>query len=385
MALLNCSRWLTDSKSGYHQVPMHPDTYQCLGLEIAGRIYVMPFLPSGVASACREYTKLMSQVYGPLRLRGEKMAFLIDDAIGAATGQGGARYHALTFIMVLSALGFYLSIEKCLLDPALRALFLGLLLDSQQCMTWGPEDKIQYFLQQVMELRQAAQVSPRQVAKAAGLLLSFKPAMKMVPLYARDMFQATSQHAQAGWDSGMAPTEYMLQELQWWTDNVHMANGLRWHQHRVSISTASDASESRYAAFQVDAPSGQPWRMEVGFSREEQRRVTDSSLHSTLRELRAIRLVVQALAAPRANQLQHSTVQWFSDSQLGVPLLRATKGAPDCLQEVRLIYQMAMQLDMDFSWEWRPWEDPMLFRADEYSKDDDFGDINVRPATSRRL
>ena len=89
-------------------------------------------------------------------------------------GRAGQGNHALTFVMVLSALGFCLSVEKCLLDPALRALFLGLLLDSQQGMTWVPEDKIQYFLQQVMELRLAAQVSPRQVAKAAGLLLFFQ-------------------------------------------------------------------------------------------------------------------------------------------------------------------------------------------------------------------
>ena len=39
--------WLTDFNSGYHQVPMHPNTYQYLGLEIAGRIYIMPFLPFG--------------------------------------------------------------------------------------------------------------------------------------------------------------------------------------------------------------------------------------------------------------------------------------------------------------------------------------------------
>lgn len=135
--------WLTNFKSGYHQVPMHPDTYQYLGLMIAGRVYVMPFLRFGVASACREYTQLMAEVYRPLRLKGKNMAFLIDDAVGAAARQGKARYHALTFVMVLSALGFYLSVEKCLLDPALRGLFLGLLLDSQQCMTWVPEDKLQ--------------------------------------------------------------------------------------------------------------------------------------------------------------------------------------------------------------------------------------------------
>lgn len=39
-------------------------------------------------------------------------------------------------------------------------------------------------------------------------------------------------------------------------------------------------------------------------------------------------------------------------------------------------------LDIDFSWEWRPREDPMLVIADEYSKDDDVGDL---PAACKRL
>lgn len=68
-------------------------------------------------------------VYRPLRLRGEKMAFLIHDALRAATGQGKARYHTLKLIMVLLAL-FSLSIKKCQLDPLMQALFLGMPMDT---------------------------------------------------------------------------------------------------------------------------------------------------------------------------------------------------------------------------------------------------------------
>ncbi len=97
---------------------------------------------------------------------------------------------------------------------------------------------------------------------------------------------------------------------------------------------ASDASESRYAVYQVDAASSQQWRMEVGFSGQEQRLQANNQLHSTLRELRVIRHGVQPLA-----------VQCFSDSQAGVALLRAMKGDAECLQEIRLIYQVAVDPD----------------------------------------
>ena len=47
-------------------------------------MYVRPFLPFGIASACREYTQLIAEMYRPLRQHGEKLIFLIDDAMGAA-------------------------------------------------------------------------------------------------------------------------------------------------------------------------------------------------------------------------------------------------------------------------------------------------------------
>ena len=47
------------------QVPMHPSTLRWLGVELAGVVYVMPYLPFGIATACREYTQVMRDVYDP--------------------------------------------------------------------------------------------------------------------------------------------------------------------------------------------------------------------------------------------------------------------------------------------------------------------------------
>ncbi len=59
---------LTDARSGYHHVPMHPDSFEDLALELQGQLYVFTHLPFGLASACKVYTAVMSDVYKPLRL-----------------------------------------------------------------------------------------------------------------------------------------------------------------------------------------------------------------------------------------------------------------------------------------------------------------------------
>ena len=55
--------WTTDFKSGYHQLPMHPSTFPYLGVRLGGQLFVMTYLPFGVAPACRIYTQVMAAVY----------------------------------------------------------------------------------------------------------------------------------------------------------------------------------------------------------------------------------------------------------------------------------------------------------------------------------
>ena len=74
---------LTDMKSGYHQVRMHPATAPFLGIQFGGQIFHFEHLPFGLASACKAYTDLMQEVYRPLRERGLRMTALIDDAMYA--------------------------------------------------------------------------------------------------------------------------------------------------------------------------------------------------------------------------------------------------------------------------------------------------------------
>ena len=100
---------LTDAKSGYRHVPMHRDAWSYLAIEVAGKLYAFTHLPFGLAPACRVYTVIMGEVYKPLRLRGQNLTYLIDDALFASSSKEQAMYRCRTLLMLLTALGFHLS------------------------------------------------------------------------------------------------------------------------------------------------------------------------------------------------------------------------------------------------------------------------------------
>lgn len=99
---------LTDMKSGYQQVKMSTDAAPFLGIQFGGQIFYFKHLPFGLASACKAYTDLMHEVYGPLRVRGLRMTALIDDALYASR-KAAAKAECLIVLKILSALGFFSS------------------------------------------------------------------------------------------------------------------------------------------------------------------------------------------------------------------------------------------------------------------------------------
>jgi len=116
---------LTDLKSGYHQLKMHPDTYRFLCIEFGGQLYYFTHLPFGVSSACKTYTVLMSEVYRPLRQAGQRLTALMDDALFEFEDDEHARARALAIEKVMSALGFFFSEKKCQFQPVREGKFLG--------------------------------------------------------------------------------------------------------------------------------------------------------------------------------------------------------------------------------------------------------------------
>jgi hypothetical protein len=189
---------LTDFKSGYHQLhqlKMHPAVYRFMGIEFEGIQYCFVVLPFGVGHACQVYSQLMAEVYRPLRIAGQRMTFYIADACFLYADLAVARSQALVVFKLFTALGFFLSIKKCMLVPATRGKFLGLVVDLPCRKFIVPVDKGEYLLGVLgAAIREAGAgtLTPRTVAKVEGILLSIKNAVHMTPLYIKLLFTGSN-------------------------------------------------------------------------------------------------------------------------------------------------------------------------------------------------
>ena len=373
MQLLNSGdyMWTTDFKSGYHQIPMHPSAYPYLGVSWGGQLFVFTYMPFGLASACRVYTQLMASVYKPLRRQGERLSYIIDDAMGVVPDQHTGQFHAATNFRLLTGLGFTFSLPKCQLPPQQHSLFRGLEFDSRAGVCVVPEEKLQHFMAEMQPVLQRQSASAKQLASLAGTLMSFTPAVLTAPMQARAFYEALRGHSWG--DTAITLSADVCQDMRWWLQRLPACNGRAlWHRQSSTI-IASDASERKYAAYVVQGePAG--FVFQLDFTVTELQAMADNRLGSTLRELAAIHQALCSLLQHHPQHVQHARIQWLSDSQAGIAdLRRMGAGTPQLLQAVRSIWMLAVTHDIDFDWQWRPRSSPELVLADLYSKEEDTG------------
>ena len=118
----------------------------------------------------------------------------------------------MTLLCLLTALGFYLSWEKCELLPVQHGKFLGLEVDTVACQLSVPADKVQRIKDSIHSKQQQQQATSRQLAGIAGMLMSAAPALHMAPLYLRSLHHA--MQPEAGWDTLMPQLELTSEDLQ---------------------------------------------------------------------------------------------------------------------------------------------------------------------------
>jgi len=81
--LLKKDYWMAvlDLKDAYYSVPINPQHRKFLRFEFKGSLYEFTYLPNGLASAPRVFTKLMKPVYATLRSKGYLKVGYIDDIL----------------------------------------------------------------------------------------------------------------------------------------------------------------------------------------------------------------------------------------------------------------------------------------------------------------
>ena len=184
------------------------------------------------------------------------MSALIDDALYAFSGKAAAKAEGLIVLKILSALGFFLSWDKCQLLPQQSGKFLGLKVDAANSSFDIPADKLDYIKLLIDDSLLAESVTPRQMAKVAGVLISVKPAVHMAPLYTRLLFKAMGE-GQGCWDDPLPELsrEFAKADLLYWKQHLLQQSGKSWKKRSIVYHCAGDMSNTGYAGYSSLLPA----------------------------------------------------------------------------------------------------------------------------------
>ena len=319
----------------------------------------------------------MDEVYRPLRLHGQNLTYLIDDALFAASTREQALFRSRTLLLLLTALGFHLSWEKCELVPVQQGKFLGLIVDSQACRLSIPQDKVDRIKAAITTLLHKEKASSRELAGVAGMLMSASPALYMAPLYLRSLYH--SMQPGEGWDTPVLDFDLTCDE--YWLDNLDTCNGRLWLTRTNVVHVCGDASSIGYGAY---TPHGElSYPMAMSFDDSEIQSMYTNSLSSVYRETKNARLAVQYAVQCLGSALAGGMVVYTGNCFPAIQCLVKMRGTLDVFPEVRELYLFAAEHDVHVDFAWMPRTAEWLQHADELSRLPDSSELFIRPAQLR--
>jgi len=224
----------------------------------------------------------------------------------------------------------------------------------------------------VEELLAATTVTPRHLARVAGKLISFLPAVTAAPLFVRTLYACVKGME---WDEDHLPSQDLLSTLQWLAANIHKMNGATWAPPAVSMMVKVDAGELGWG-MTVEAGPGKG--MELQGTLPDGWRASEGT-SSTLREVYAYSKACQELLRVTGNLLAARRLMLVGDSQAAINNINkmGMGGDPRGTGLIRELWQACHTAGTSLTAVWRPRE--MLQAADDLSKAVDPADWSLAP------
>lgn len=373
---------VTDFKSGYHHVPLHPSVHRFFGIEYQGQYYCFTVLPFGLASGCYVFTLVASEVMRPLILRGLRCLKYIDDIAYFIPKGPTALVVRAMIISVFAYLRLFLSPAKCALDLGPAAPILGLICDVEHRKFLVPALKAQALRQAIADFKTSGG-SKRALAQLVGKLVAIAPAVQLAPLYSRRLFQAITDTQE--WDQQVGSQERALAEedLLYFDRYLETNPGWGWAP-RPSVAffeCAGDASNSGYGGHSQLLTRD----LALPFSATDQRRMQHGQFSSTEREVKNVCILVTACIKQDPVKVAGSTIVCLCDNQGAVANVNNLRGSPQEVQAIRDMWVTASAADVQVKVEWRPRDTAAIKRADALSRVRDSSDYALSYTLTHQL
>ena len=256
--------------------------YECIG---------MPF---GLAPAPRLATKIMAPVIRYLRSCGLRVSIYIDDLILMSRSYKESIAHTQLLVDTLHKLGFSIHPEKVQLIPSRSSEFLGTQVNSRKMQFRVPRDKIRSTRREIRAVfreNECGTLTVRKFCSLLGKLNSLSGAVVSAQLHLWPLHHLMRQQLmKATYKDLMYLDSPVVEEMQWWHDEMHQWSGKAIISARCQMVVTTDASGLGWGGW---------WRPfgHSGKLKNEARGFwlpTEEGMSSNARELSGVKLTIQA-------------------------------------------------------------------------------------------
>ncbi|XP_065195411.1 uncharacterized protein LOC135826738 [Sycon ciliatum] len=344
-----------DLTDAYLSMPVHPTLRRFLTVQWQSRQYQFAAVPFGLASAPRQFTKLLHPVITCLRQQGVRLVVYLDDILIMAGSYQEALQHVANLIHLLLALGFQVNFSKSELQPVQVVEFLGFQVSSIAMTLELPTDKVHRTLTTCRSLIAQRQSTVRRLASILGLLSSAAPAILPTNLHLSGLesVRASALRRQVPWEETVPLCAAALEDLSWWLQHLEEVNG-----RSIPLPVPD-------LVMQTDAASTVGWGAVCGHRHASGLwTVAEKHIHINCLELRAAFFGLQSLA----KDLRSAHVIIEIDNQAAVWCINKMRSttSPELNSEAQQLWQWCLEKDITIRAEYRPGE--LNVEADFWSR-----------------
>ena len=344
----NCFGFVFDKKSGYHHIDIFNEHQQYLGFswKLGGvtKFFVFTVLPFGLKSSGYIFTKVVRPLVKHWRKKGIKVVVYLDDGFGLADNKNTCKMHSDLVKSDLIASGFIPNRDKCHWTPTQKLEWLGFIWNLDICKLNIPDRKKNDLIELVnIILNSSCKVKVRLLAKAAGKIIAFTPALgHITQIMSRGLFEVINLRQDWNQSININHCNACIRDLIFWRDNIFELEPVSLLGLDSEFYIFTDASNTGAAGYIDNLKQ----IMHKSWSDDEKLK------SSTWREVKAIELSILSFA----RLLKHCTVSFYTDNQNAVTIVHKGSKVPELQSLALSIYDCCRKNDITIFVNWIPRE-----------------------------
>ena len=308
--------WATsiDLTDAYLHIPIHPACQKFLVFQVGNRRFMWLVLPFGLNTAPRVFSDVMKVLKQWGRTVGILLFQYLDDWLQLNMNAAILAQQTQQLIQQCMSLGLLINHEKSDIVPVQRIVFLGDMLDFEQGFIFPTQSRFEAIKDKIFRLTRHHDARFHVLRSLVGLLTATEKIVPFGRLHFRELQHFCNHHLAKGATSStrvVLPLA-VLQDLDWWSTDSKVLNGLTMCQLIPDLQIQTDASTTGWGI----SFKGQIWS--GTWTPEQQLQ------HINVLEMQTVLIACQTLMT----QLRNKCVLFLVDNQTVVSYLQK-QGAHD--------------------------------------------------------